>query len=65
MFNVEGIGLGARFADVAGLVGVPARQWAPSPCPPRDVLAEHYLGEYVVLDAHGTPVLQFSWVLAR
>ena len=47
VFDVEGIGLGARFMDVGGLVGRPEEQWPPAPYPSREALAEHYLCEYV------------------
>jgi len=46
VLDVEGIGLGARFTDVAGLVGRPEEQWPPAPYPSREALAEHYLCEY-------------------
>jgi len=62
VFDVEGIGLGARFMDVAGLVGGPEEQWPTAPYPSRQALAEHYLCEYV---RWGGAALSFEQFLAE
>jgi len=59
LFDVEGIGLGARFTDVALLVGRPDDQWPPAPYPPRQALTEHYLREYVRWGGAAPPLDQF------
>jgi hypothetical protein len=46
VLDVEGVGLRARFSDIAGWVGRPEERWPPEPYPRRETLAEHYLGEY-------------------
>ena len=59
MFDVEGIGLGPRFADPAGLLGRPDSHWPPAPYPSREVLVEHYLREYARWGGDVPPVDQF------
>lgn len=59
MLDVEGIGLGARFMDVALLVGVPEDQWCPAPYPSREALAEHYLCEYARWGGVAPPLDRF------
>ncbi len=46
LLDVEGIGLGARFTDVALLVGRPEERWPAPPYPTRETMAHHYLREY-------------------
>ena len=59
LFDVEGIGLGARFTDAAGLVGRPDDRWPPEPYPPPETLAAHYLREYSRWGGTSPPLDQF------
>jgi hypothetical protein len=60
MFDVEGIGLGPRFTDAAGLLGRPDSHWPPAPYPSREVLVEHYLHEYARWGGDAPRVDQFA-----
>jgi len=46
LLDLESVELGARFSDVAGLLGRPDDMWPSAPYPPRGALIEHYLREY-------------------